>query len=69
MNTSLSKSFKVPHLGEQSKLQIRMDAIDVLNHPNFGSVQTGVTPAPTSAGVISSAISSRNIQLGARLVF
>ena len=69
MNTSFSKSFKLPHLGEQAKLQIRIDATDVLNHANFGSVNTGVTPAPTSAGVIGSAITSRNVQLGARLVF
>jgi hypothetical protein len=69
MNTSLSKNFKLPHLGEQAKLQIRIDASNVLNHPNFGPPNASVTPAPTAAGLISSDIAERGVQLGARVVF
>ncbi|HUY85945.1 MAG TPA: hypothetical protein VMU77_02425, partial [Acidimicrobiales bacterium] len=69
MDSSLAKSFAIPQLGEQGLLQIRVDATDVLNHPNFGFPNAGVTPAPTAAGTITSALSQRNLQLGARLVF
>ena len=69
MDTSLAKSFKLRPLGEQGMLQIRMDASDVLNHPNFGLPNTGITPPPTAAGTITTALSQRNIQIGARLVF
>jgi hypothetical protein len=67
MNLSLAKSFRIRALGESSRLQIRMDAYDVFNHPNFGMPNTGIgTPG---VGVISSALTNRNIQLGAKLSF
>jgi len=64
VNFSLAKDFSIT---EQMKLQIRADAVDVFNHPNFGQPNTSIGTA--GAGVISSAITSRIIQLGAVLRF
>jgi hypothetical protein len=69
MNSSLAKSFPLHFLGEQGKLDIRFDAGDVLNHPNFGPVNGYVTPPPTPAGSITSALTNRTAQIGARLSF
>ena len=73
MNTSLAKSFKPPWLGEGGLLEIRIDAFDSLNHPNFGqpnaSVVPGVVGVTTSTSTITSASTQRNVQLGARIVF
>jgi len=73
MNTSLAKSFKLRWLGEAGLLQIRIDAFDVLNHPNFGQPNASVVPGTvgvtTSTSTISSAITQRNVQLGARIVY
>jgi hypothetical protein len=73
MNTSLAKSFKMRWLGEAGLIQIRADAFDVLNHPNFGqpnaSIVPGVVGETTSTATITSARTQRNLQLGARIVF
>ena len=69
MNTSLAKSWRLPFLGEEGTLQIRMDAHDVLNHPDFGLPNGSVTPPPTFAGVVSIAATQRSIQLGAKISF
>jgi len=73
MNSSLAKSFKLPWLGEAGLVQIRIDAFDTLNHTNFGqpnaSVVPGVVGVTTSTSTITSASTSRNLQVGARIVF
>jgi hypothetical protein len=69
INTSLAKSFNLAFLGEQGRLQLRLDVTDVLNHPNFGPVNGTVTPPPTGAGTISSAITNRTAQIGAKISF
>jgi len=69
LNSSLAKTFRLGFLGEQGKLQIRLDAADVLNHPNFGPVNGYVNPPPTAAGSITSALTNRTMQIGARLSF
>ena len=73
MNTALSKSFRPRWLGEAGQLQIRADAFDMLNHPNFGqpnsTVVPGVVGETTTTATITSARTQRNIQLGARIVF
>ena len=69
LNSSLAKSFRLTFLGEQGKLEIRLDSADVLNHPNFGGVNGYVSPPPTAAGTINSALTNRTMQIGARLSF
>ena len=69
MDFSVSKTFSIPMKGEPLKLQIRADAVDFLNHPNFGQPSTAVGPQVQGSGVVSSAIDSRTMQLGAVLRF
>lgn len=67
VNVSLGKAFRLAFLGEAGKIQIRADSYDVLNHPNFGMPNASIGSA--TQGTITSALTSRNIQLGARLTF
>jgi hypothetical protein len=64
LNFSLAKTFNIV---EKVKLQFRADAIDLFNHPDFGLPNTSI--GTEGAGVVSSAIESRVIQLGAVLRF
>jgi hypothetical protein len=64
---SLGKSWGLPRL-EQGKLQLRMDAINVLNHPSFENPGNAI--GSSSAGVVSgTAITGRIVQLSARFSF
>jgi hypothetical protein len=66
-NASVAKSFRISPLGENARVQIRCDFYDVLNHANFGQPNTSIgTPG---AGVVSSSLTNRNLQLGARFTF
>ena len=67
LNFSLAKHFSIPIGSDVTKLEIRMDAINLFNHPNFGQPNTAIGTA--GAGVISSADAARTIQLGALLRF
>ena len=62
VNFSLAKTFNIE---EKVKLQIRADATDLFNSPNFGQPNTGI--GTSGAGIISSAADSRTIQRGAVL--
>src|SRR5207244_5178461 len=35
IDASMFKNFRVPFVGEQGNLQFRMEAFNLLNHPNF----------------------------------
>lgn len=67
LDLSLSKSFPIRKLGEGGQFQIRADATDFLNNPNFGEPNSSI--GTSAAGVISTANTERQIQLGARLTF
>jgi hypothetical protein len=67
MDLGLSKSFRVKYLGEGGRIQIKADAFDVFNHPNFGMPNHSI--GNPGAGSITSAITQRNIQLGAKVLF
>jgi hypothetical protein len=67
INLSLAKNLAVSKFGESGQLQIRVDAYDLLNHPNFGMPDP--TIGSSTSGEISSANTSRNLQLGAKLSF
>lgn len=76
LNASLGKTFSFV---EGVRLQLRIDANNVLNHPSFGTPDTNFddpvdltsTPGrPAGAGTISSTtVGGRNMQLGARVFF
>jgi hypothetical protein len=68
---SLGKSWSLPRW-EQGKLQLRMDAINVLNHPSFQNPSNAINPNgnTTGVGVVSgTTITGRIVQLGARFSF
>jgi hypothetical protein len=67
LDISLSKSFPISKLGEGSKLEIRADAFDSLNNPNFGFPNSSI--GTLGVGVISTANTNRLFQLGAHLRF
>ncbi len=63
----MAKSFVLPKL-ERSRLQLRLDALNVLNHPSFNNPNANI--GTTSAGIITStSVGGRVVQLGARLSF
>jgi hypothetical protein len=67
MNLSLAKNFRIRQLGDGGRLQVRVDAYDAFNHPNFGMPNASI--GVEGVGVISSANTNRNLQLGAMLNF
>ena len=67
VDVSLSKDFGFEVFGRSSFLEIRGDAFDFLNSPNFGMPNAQI--GTTSAGTITTANTSRNIQLGAHFKF
>ena len=67
MNLSLAKNFRIRPFGEAGRLQVRADAYDVFNHPNFGMPDASI--GTDGVGVISSSNTNRNLQLGVMLSF
>jgi hypothetical protein len=68
---SLGKSWSLPRW-EQGKLQLRMDAINVLNHPSFINPSNAINSNGSTAGVgviSGTAITGRIVQLSARFSF
>jgi hypothetical protein len=61
---SLGKTF---WLGDRYHLEVRADAFDALNNPNFAQPSASVGVA--GGGVITSANTNRQIQLGGRFTF
>jgi hypothetical protein len=65
---SLGKTFWLGQwFGDQTHLEIRADAFNGLNHPNFGQPNAGIGAG--GAGTITSANGARQIQLGGRFTF
>jgi hypothetical protein len=54
-------------LGSSRTLQLRVEAFNAFNHPNFGL--PGHTFGAPNFGVVSSASEGRTIQLGVRFVY
>jgi hypothetical protein len=73
---SLAKSWGLPGW-EQGKLQLRMDAINVLNHPSFRNPSNNLNPTALANGVpdpsvgqiTATTITGRIVQLAARFSF
>lgn len=66
-NLSLAKNFRISKLGEAGRLQIRAEAYDFLNHPNFAQPNPYI--GSNGVGTITSSTTNRNLQLGAKLSF
>ena len=65
---SLGKTFWLGEWdGKDYHMEVRADAFDSLNNPNFGQPSAGVGVA--GGGVITSANTSRQLQIGARVSF
>ncbi len=60
--------FKQTPIAERVKLEIRMEAFNVLNHANLANPGTNIS-VPASVGVITGRNGSRVVQFGARLSF
>lgn len=67
LDMTLSKNFALRMLGEGRTLQLRLDSYDVLNHTNFA--QPNASIGTVAAGRITSALTSRTVQAGAKLMF
>jgi hypothetical protein len=73
---SLAKSWGLPRW-EQGKLQLRMDAINILNHPSFQNPSNNLNPTALVSGVpdpsvgriSATTITGRVVQLSARFSF
>jgi hypothetical protein len=73
VNLSLAKHFGIKKIGERGDLEMRVDAYNAFNHPNFGmpdpNIGDGTTGTITSTAGSFSNPGSRNLQLGAKLSF
>jgi hypothetical protein len=67
LDYGLAKNFAIRPLGESTRIQFRADAFNVFNHTNFNNPSASVGNA--QIGIISSAKSPRNIQLGLKVLF
>ena len=67
LDVSASKHWKVSKLGEQADVQVRLDASDVLNTPNFSNPNSAIgTPG---VGIITGANTSRSLQFAGKFTF
>lgn len=77
LDLSLSKNFRLPIGSEQTRLQLRVEAFNVLNTPYFGNPQgigfqsadTIVPDAPRMGEIRSLAAPMRRMQLGVKLTW
>lgn len=67
LDASVLKNTHIPWLGEQGNLQFRFDFLNALNRVNLGNVNNDM--ASGSFGKVTSALSARQIQVGARISF
>ena len=70
VNAALLKNFSIKMRGEQVRLQVKAEASNVFNHPNFGLPDAGI--GDSAVGTITSAnggLPARTMQLGAKISF
>lgn len=67
LDFALHRSFRIPW-GEQTQLQVRAEAFNFLNHPQFA--EPGSTEGTSTFGVIGgTSVANREVQFALRLVF
>ena len=64
LDFSLTKNFRV---SESKSFDFRAEVFNIMNHPNFGSPNTQWDTA--LFGVVTSALDSRQVQLGLKYIF
>jgi len=77
LDVSLNKEVPWPALGSHGRIELRIEAFNVLNHTNFGVPELrafagqadGEVPLATFGRISNTVTSSRQIQVGARVVF
>ena len=62
----MRKDFK---LGDRARLEFRIEAFNVFNHPNFGLPDNYVDDGESAGTITYTSLSQRQIQIGARLGF
>lgn len=67
VDLSLMKDFKLQFLGKGGLFELKADSTDLFNQPNFMAPNRAI--GTSGAGQITRAMTSRNLQFGARLVF
>ena len=66
-DASLLKNNAIRWIGDKGNLQLRFDFLNVLNHVNLGAVDPNM--ADSTFGKVTSALASRQLQLGLRVAF
>ena len=66
-DASLLKNNPIGWIGDKGNLQLRFDFLNVLNHVNLGSVDANMSDS--TFGKVTSALGSRQLQLGVRVAF
>ncbi len=72
MDLTLSKGFGLPKmrvLGENARLEFRMDAFNVFNNMNLNPNNVSNNTGNSNFGTISNALAARVLSLGARFNF
>ena len=70
VNAALLKNFSIKMRGEEVGLQVKAEASNVFNHPNFGLPDAGI--GDSTVGTITIAnrgLPARTMQLGAKISF
>jgi hypothetical protein len=67
VDASLLKNNHVPWLGEQGNMQLRIDFLNLFNHPNLGTVDGNM--GDPGFGKVATALNARQMQLGIRISF
>jgi hypothetical protein len=62
----MRKAFPV---GDRARLEFRVEAFNAFNHPNFGLPDNYVDDGESAGTITYTALSQRQIQIGARLEF
>src|SRR6185436_13725561 len=76
-SVSLVKNTRVGALGSGGQLQLRLELFNLLNRPNFATPDRVVfaaasateSPLPTAGRITRTVTSSRQVQLGAKILF
>ncbi len=67
LDASLSKSYRIPLLGEAGAFELKADAVNVFNHNNPLNPNAAIGNA--GAGIITSALTARNLKFSAKFIF